>query len=120
MRNANNNSYYTEDNLLQNKPYRLRGQETWVDIQNLSVQIIKEKAGVFVAIYPEIHEGRDKDKPLQTMFVPFSAAPTAEDEEAKLRKSTAEMTDQQKKQRRKYRLSGNNVRKYKTRQGDMV
>ena len=76
---------YTEDVLLRNTNYRLRGQETWIDVKNLCVKFRREKLGVSISIYPEVDEGFGK--PLNKIFVAYTDAPELEEDAEKPRKT---------------------------------
>lgn len=60
---------YTEDVLLRNTNYRLRGRETWIDVKNLCVKVNRCDTGVEISIYPEVDEGFGE--PLVTLFRAF-------------------------------------------------
>jgi hypothetical protein len=60
---------YTEDVLLRDTNYRLRGRETWIDVKNLCVKVSRCDTGVEVSIYPEVDEGFGE--PLVTLFRAF-------------------------------------------------
>jgi hypothetical protein len=60
---------YTEDVLLRNTNYRLRGRETWIDVKNLCVKVSRCDTGVEISIYPEVDEGFGE--PLVTLFRAF-------------------------------------------------
>jgi len=76
---------YTEDVLLRNTNYRLRGRETWIDVRNLCVKFTREDKGVSVSIYPEVDEGFGE--PLGKVFVAFADAPELDEDAEKPRKN---------------------------------
>lgn len=64
---------YTEDVLLRNTNYRLRGRETWIDVKNLCVKFTREDLGISISIYPEVDEGFGEA--LGSLYVAFADVP---------------------------------------------
>ncbi len=83
---------YTEDVLLRNTNYRLRGRETWIDVRNLCVKFTREDLGISISIYPEVDEGFGEA--LGSLYVAFADVPElVEDAENPRKKYPVQATD---------------------------
>lgn len=63
---------FTDQELLRDYNYKLLGKSTWVDVRNMTVNVVKDTSGLLVEIYPLIDDGIAD--PLARMYVRYDEA----------------------------------------------